>query len=291
MSKPNRVDLFKFIDKRFVYPKLSNVDLSFVRIGGIGLANCMFVAARAYILAQINHWELIDPTWFKISLGPYIRREKDKRHYRRLFAKSGITGLRKCLILVFGKKCQEYDSMPKKGVIMIVGLGNYFEDLLPYHGLVFSYFLSITQSSSMEKVNAVNFNNIVGVHVRLGDYVSSLRTPIDWYENMIGQIEAVLSGQLQFYIFSDGTDEEISRLLTIGNVSRFFCGNALADIWALSKCRLIIGSDSTFSGWGAFLGQVPIIYQKCHYGNVLKEKNNQLVIDNGVIPNTFLERI
>lgn len=34
---------------KYYYPALSDKDLGWIRIGGPGLANCMFLAANAYI--------------------------------------------------------------------------------------------------------------------------------------------------------------------------------------------------------------------------------------------------
>ena len=281
------------MSKIYVYPRLSSIDLSFIRIGGAGLANCMFVAARAFILAKRYNWNIIDPTWVKISLGPYIRGEKDKRHYNNFFNRFGVSWLKKAWLLVFEKRYQENKLLPQDhGVVEVAGLGNYFKDLIPFHDIVYEYFNEITKPNIIKEILPEKFSNVIGIHIRLGDYVNSLRTPIDWYLKSVSQINQIHPNLFSFYIFSDGQDEELKELLSIDNVSRVFFGNALSDIWALSKCRLIIGSDSTFSGWGAFLGQVPIIYPKCHYGNVLINAKDQLVTkDIDTISESFFKRL
>ena len=81
-------------------------------------------------------------------------------------------------------------------------------------------------------------------------------------------------------MFSDGSDVELAPLLTMPGVVRSYYGNALADIVAISKCRLLIGSDSTFSGWGAFLGNVPCVFAHLHYGKILPENALMLISDN-----------
>ena len=67
------------------------------------------------------------------------------------------------------------------------------------------------------------------------------------------------------------------ELTSIPNVERVFFGNAISDIFAISKCCYMIGSDSTFSGWGAFLGQVPCVFYRKHYGPVLKDSSKEIV--------------
>ena len=79
----------------------------------------------------------------------------------------------------------------------------------------------------------------------------------------------------KFLIFSDGTEEELKDILDIPSTERAFFGNAIADIYAISKCCYLIGSDSTFSGWGAFLGQVPCTFYKKHYGPILANQDNE----------------
>ena len=55
----------------------------------------MFVTARAYSYAKKYDAKFMNPTWFKLNVGPYIRREKDKRQYFGLFEQVGITGVKK----------------------------------------------------------------------------------------------------------------------------------------------------------------------------------------------------
>ena len=92
--------------------------------------------------------------------------------------------------------------------------------------------------------------------------------------------QAIKENKYEFFLFSDGSDEELEELLQLPKVSRLFTGSALGDILALSKCNAIIGSDSTFSGWGAFLGQVPVVFPKQHFGRVLKNNEQELVLVN-----------
>lgn len=264
---------------KYIYPQLSNHDFGFIRFGGPGLANCMFVAARAYIESVKTELEFISPTWEKISIGPIIRHERDKRIYNNIFNKLGIKGFKKFLLINF---C-------KKNVKMISGLGNYFSDLNNDKNLVNSYFNKITPKESIKKIDNANLNDCVAVHVRLGDYNASLRVSIEWYKGIISTIRKYRPDQ-RFILFSDGTDEEVKPLTSIANVSRQFFGNAYADMLAISKCKLLIASDSTFSAWGAFLGNVPIIFNRRHFPAVYADNSIELVIgDKTEIPDVFLK--
>jgi hypothetical protein len=247
--------------KRYHYPALSNRDLGFVRIGGAGLANCMFVAARAYIAAQKNGEAFVAPTWRKFSIGPILRHERDKRLYNRLFNDIGAKELKKILLLI---KLKWFKS---KNIIEYSGLGNYFADLNQDYPIVKQYFDTITRHETVKLINREELTAAVGVHIRLGDYLPQLRVSLDWYVGVIKSIRQI-SATTKIFVFSDGSDEELRPILSLPGVERRFFGNAFADMTALSLCKVVVASDSTFSAWGAFLGQVPLIFNRCHFGNV-----------------------
>jgi hypothetical protein len=100
-----------------------------------------------------------------------------------------------------------------------------------------------------------------------------------WYKTIIEGINSLTNNSYKFWLFSDGTDDELRELTAIDNVEKKFFGNAIGDIIALSKTRMIIGSPSTFSGWGAYLGQVPIIFPKREFSRVLIDIEKETVIE------------
>ncbi|MBR6388608.1 MAG: hypothetical protein IKS15_00595 [Opitutales bacterium] len=253
---------------KYIYPLLPALKTyPFFRIAGNGLANCMFVAARAYIKSKRRNLEFIEPTWFNISAGPYIRRQADKRHYLGLFKNYGRNwGLRKLFILLF----------KRKEVLVESGLGKYFEDILNDSADAAEYFNSIFRSNILREIENFDFSGAVAVHVRLGDYSKERRVPIEWYVQAIRAVSKIRPDS-RFLLFSDGKDGELSELTKLGNVKRVFFGNAIADIVAISKTKLLIGSDSTFSAWGAYLGQVPVIMNRCHFGRILADPGMELV--------------
>ena len=266
--------------KKYSYPALSERDFGWFRVGGPGLANCLFFAAKAYIYAQSNDAEFIEPTWTKFSIGPWLRRERDKRAYVRLFSNFGIRGLKKALLISPIK-------FRKTQIVKFDSLGNYFGDLNGHHDLIEEYFSKIILSETISRVNESELKNVVAVHVRLGDYLPHLRVDIKWYRGIIENI-LVINPNQEIVIFSDGTDEELKDLLEIPNVRRFFYGNAFADMWAISKSKLLIASDSTFSAWGAFIGRKPIIFSKRHFPPVYTDESLEAVLgDETTIPEKF----
>ena len=267
----------------YFYPALSNRDLSWFRLGGPGLANCMFFATKAYLAArQSNCGGYISPTWRKFSIGPIIRKERDKRVYDSLFNDIGIRGIKKAWILLTLK------LFHRKDVEVHNSLGNFFQDLNKNVPLVQEYFNIILKKEAVRKVDECRMKDMVAIHVRLGDYVPEMRVDIKWYREVILNIIKE-KPQQRFALFSDGSDEELRPLLTIPNVERCFFGNAFADMWAISKCKFVIASDSTFSAWGAFLGQKPILFSKRHFPPVYDGKVPEQVIGSSInIPSDFM---
>lgn len=256
-------------NKKYYYPKLSDKDFGYFRLGGPGLANCMFFAAKAFVACKENNGVFISPTWHKFSIGPYIRHERDKRAYISLFKNFGLSGFRKSLAILGSKLNQsKYEIVSE--------LGNYFTDLQTFQPVVRQYFEKIVNPKTIEQVPN-NLSDKIAIHVRLGDYLPHLRVPIQWYVNVVKEILKDNSSQ-QFILFSDGSDEELKDLLSIKNLERKFYGNAFADMFAISKCKLLMASDSTFSAWGAFLGNVPILFNKRHFPPVYGSDGIEFVI-------------
>lgn len=271
--------------RRYYYPCLSNIDCGFFRIGGAGLANCMFVSARAYVNCKENNGTFISPTWKKFSIGPILRHEKDKRIYSNLFYPLGISGWKKVWMLIRLKICKPMN------IQRFSGLGNYFMDLNNYYPLVREYFDSIIRPETIMGVNGYEWDKYIAVHVRLGDYLPHLRISIEWYKKII-KIILEYNPRQKFLLFSDGNEEELIQLLSISQVKKVFFGNAFADMYAISKCKLLIGSDSTFSAWGAFLGQKPIIFNRRHFPPVYNKKDMECIVGDTVkIPSNFIKYI
>ena len=264
----------------YVYPKFpAIINLGVARFSGSGLSNCLFVYARAVAISHRYNIPIIKPAWLNVVIGPYLRGESDKRHYLGLFNSNGeISGLKKAFILSTYRHIKENEAFDKGDnlVIDVKGLGDYFLSIIPYHETIASYILSHIIESNLAKVNAFDFTNCVAVHVRLGDYVPERRVPISWYIERINELREQDSNFI-FLLFSDGKENELKEILAVQNVKKVFFGNAIADIVAISRCKCLIGSDSTFSAWGAFLGQIPCRYKRLKSKPVLVDCTNEIV--------------
>ncbi len=256
---------------------------------GPGLGNLLFPWARFILATQKYGLTPIFPTWFQIKLGPILRKETDKRFYFNLFKKNPkeIGGIRKLILLLkHSLVTEDYlvylkSSIPPQKnnikIIVFTGLKDYFDSIIKEHTFIYDKLLKMTRNEH-KKGLYFDFRKTMSVHIRLGDFKGSRATPIQWYINTLNKLTADVGHDWPIYIFSDGTDEELMPVMRLPNTTRLTFGSSLADLLALSKAHLLIGSaGSTFSQWASFLGRMPVIWpsgsltQHLYHDNTLSE--------------------
>jgi hypothetical protein len=276
------------MSKRYIYPALSNICGFGVRLGGAGLGNSLFVLSRAIVLAKQYKGELINPDWISIKLGPILRNERDKRIYLHFFKPMGITGLKKTALKLFSaKKNEEYlitngEQGKETAIIMVSGLKNYFEDIRHERKLISASILNNVHHKNAKEIAGFN-GTCIGVHIRMGDFQPEWRVPISWFVKTIHKIRAFLSYDVLVCIFSDGRDDELMPITMLPNVRRISFRNALTELICLSKCDVILASNSTYSAWAVFLGNKPSLWK---YRN---QEFENLLTDAGLFEGVVLE--
>ena len=135
------------------------------------------------------------------------------------------------------------------------------------------YFLTITDTLknelklinelpvSLQKFKKEIFDNpgSVSVHVRRGDYVSEVTNhwvcPISYYQEAIALILQKIP-RPHFYFFSDDiqwTKDNIRLEVPCTYINP--SGNDVWDLELMKNCRSHINANSSFSWWGAWLGE------------------------------------
>lgn len=108
------------------------------------------------------------------------------------------------------------------------------------------------------------YNFIVGVHMRQGDYKTwqngrffyNCHDVAKILRNFLNTQSRYTAKETVFVLCSDGPIEknEFSGLnIALGP------GSEITDLYMLAESDLIIGSSSTFGGWAAFYGSIPFI--------------------------------
>ncbi len=295
---------------KYVYPKLSDINLGITRVGGLGLGNMLFTYARALLYARKYDAELIWPTWRSIPIGQILRGDSNKRFYHDLFVNhvGAIMGVKKVWLLFSKKKIAEkelgsmYSECDNK-VIVFSGMEGEFEPLMGKGNSSFLYqhFQVILQDRN-RKALSFDPGNGVCIHVRLGDFTrgseqelragrSNMSIPISWYVDIVKQLQKILPDE-PMYIFSDGTNEELAELLALPHTERVTFGTAIADIMAMTKAKVFVASGSTFSRWVRFLGQMTTIaYPGQLKQNLLEDETDHFEIEAEEIPAEYLTRL
>lgn len=263
----------------YVYPKLSEHDLGIVRLGGAGLGNILFTWARAAVFARDHGCAMIWPTWPSIKLGPILRREQDKRFYGDLFQnrQGAVGGIRKLKLLASCSRLKESQKenirLEDETIVEFTGFEGCFEEILYEYGYIYNLITANLQARNQAPLSEdfqEEAKKGAAIHIRLGDFsrVSEAEVkngrhdsalPIDWYVEIIGEIRRYAGPDLPFYIFSDGTEEELAPVLSLPDVKRVTFGTSIADILALSRFPLLVASGSSFSMWARYLGRADCI--------------------------------
>lgn len=125
----------------------------------------------------------------------------------------------------------------------------------------------------MERMDKKCF--LVGIHIRMGDFVRKYGDGLPPLKRYIDIATYIVQScpEVQFILVSDGGNKVIHAIQNeLGDVVQMRCGmensrtsvkglkDALTDMVLLSKCDIVIGTpDSSFSAFGALLGNVPLI--------------------------------
>jgi Glycosyl transferase family 11 len=109
----------------------------------------------------------------------------------------------------------------------------------------------------------INSCNAVALHVRWFDDPEIIVTtprnlPADYYQTAIALIEQKVDSP-HYFIFSDNPEATSKKIALPENRVTFITHNrgdknAYADLWLISQCQHFILANSTFSWWGAWLG-------------------------------------
>lgn len=240
---------------------LSRPDFGFFRAPGPGLGNLLFPLARAVVAQSKTNGRLVIPTFRQVKIGTYLRLEKDKRTYGDLFKSRSIDEW----LLWFNSKVRVWKDTAPENTVIETGLGNQFHDIAGYADLIGQFL----KDRSRHSISEADFD--IAMHVRLGDFAAasldaksqSTQLPLDWYRMSYELArEALQTENPRVMVFSDEEPQRIIDQLDISNAVPECSVNALDAIFLMSRAKLIIGSRSTFSLWGQYLGDTKAIWPK-----------------------------
>jgi hypothetical protein len=252
-------------------------------VGSYGLAHSLLAWGRCVVWCNQRQIPMLAPNWLHIQqrIGPWLRKERDKRQYQRLFTFPGyVTGLRRAWLVsrlprVDADTLQgqaSVDTAPDRLIVFTNRLSKnfetYFHEITGHGPALYAAMRHITRPQYLpEPVGEPH----VAVHVRLGDFTvpaseAALRSgqtnsqlPLSWYVLSLQKLRAGLGHDVPAVVYSDGSDAALKPLLQLRDVRRASGRSAVTDMLGIAEASALISSGSGFSIWGAFLGSVPRI--------------------------------
>lgn len=260
----------------YCFATLGGEELGFIRLRGVGLANCLFPWARCVLASERFGLKRIASTWPQICHRQWMRRDLDKRCYIGLMddRRGAISGVKKIALLATRWRITEnkFLSAPQafhQGIVLFEGIDGYFASMLADHAFLRKRLIDATRP----KYRPPGPLDAICIHVRYGDATPPdspraktlsthfhLRQRMSWFVHALSECRRHLGQDAPALVFSDATDGELRPLLALPGVRRVFFGSAISDLLAMSSARVLIASGSTFSMWAAYLGRMPVIW-------------------------------
>jgi hypothetical protein len=265
------------------------------KLPNAGLANCLFVWARAAVYANQHSLRLETIGWNRIHIGPILRGERVKRYYRGYFKDQ--TSLARETVLKQKLKIKKTLFNPEAAQLPtdidylvfdeLPHWSDYFKHLKPHRALVKKLFFNNINASLLEQ-SGLQEKPEVSIHVRMGDFkvlaenqdfakVGLVRTPLTYFEKVWDKLQS--KGYQKAMIFSDGRTAELSDLLKLKGMTRAPLQKDLLDLIQMSKSEVIITSaSSSFSLWASFLSDATIIMHPDHIHELIRLEDNLIEI-------------
>ena len=136
------------------------------------------------------------------------------------------------------------------------------------------------------------YNIVVGVHIRRGDYATwhngRFFYDLNDYHNFMLKVQDLHPNKrIVFFISSN---ENFSTDVFEGCICRRFGkepSGAILDLYTLSLCDLIMGPFSSYSRWASFIGEVPLCFIESKEQQFTKESFSKITdffhFENGAV--------
>ena len=260
----------------------------YAKLPRAGLANKLFVWARAFLFARNNSLPLVVTRWW-LTPKNHIFGGNKIHTYMFYFKATNQSGLFRSLYnCFFYMKIKE----PGTGKTEVQSKTVYFFNEVPHWGDYFGglrnnrneirdgLFNILTKSRSNEIKKTEN--PIICVQIRMGDFkplkdgvnfatVGGTRTPLNYFVDLICNIRKLAKSNLPVTIVTDGQLNELKEIFDLGNVVMGGRHSAIADIFMMSKSKILITSaGSTFGYWGGFLGDNILIMHPQHLHTAIR---------------------
>ena len=251
-------------------------------VGSAGLGNGLFPWARAELFARESNVPVLAPCWARVRIGPYLRREPEKRRYGGFFRTTEhVHGISRLAIRAIARRISEgqptrvYADAQRSSwpcVVGFEGMGPLFAPLLGEHDFIRNKLWGMTRER-LRSTGGAYGDRFIAMHVRRGDITRqgftpqaltnvNQYTPLSWFEAMARALTRIKTLCMKpIVVFTDGEPGELADLLVLDGVRLHPRQFAITDLWTMAHAELLFASGfSTFGMWASFLGGMPTIY-------------------------------
>jgi hypothetical protein len=266
-----------------------------------GLGNSLLVWAKAALFAHLNDLPLRTLGWHRLYVGPLLRGERS-RFYGGYFKSEGsalerlelavrlrIAGHEQKLFNPSVARRQAAKLHTPRWVIFdaIPHWSDYFGELKAHRQFVRTR-LHEQLRTSVRRELASCTPPVIGVHARLGDFrplkpgedfakVGCVRTPQQYFIDVIQGIRQAHGAELPVTVFSDGKPHELGELLSLPGVTLAPPRPSIVDLLLLARSQVIVASaGSSFSAWAGFLSDSPVIFHPNHIHARIRPEGSEL---------------
>jgi len=268
-----------------------------------GLGNQLFSLMKAVTFANIHQLPLKVIGFHQVKIGPYLRGEKIKRQYSNYFKieenilyelwnKIQFKYLNHLPVEIEPELGKPIDKFVPKNYLYknIPHWSDYFSNLKEQRQEVFPLLWNILSEKVKQDLERLN-PPVIGVHIRMGDFrklathedfskVGAVRTPEDYFIDIIQTIRKINGTNLPVSIFTDGYAHELKNILSLPEVTMIEGNSDIVDLLLLSKSKIIVTSaGSTFSYWAGFLSDAPLILHPDHIHKTIRGKDSKFLYE------------
>ena len=161
----------------------------------------------------------------------------------------------------FNLSSRNFVQLAKKRILLVDGWGFIDSKSLDKHSdYIREIFTPNKLSVAKDFIQGMNYDKIIGVHMRRGDYSKFNEgkyyfTDCDYKSFMLQCCNMNPDKNIGFFLCSD---EKINYdNFSDFNICKPYLSGVIEDLYTLSYCDLIIGPPSTFSEWASFYGKTP----------------------------------
>ena len=241
-----------------------------LRIGGPGLANLLWLWSKMVIVNHMTGIEMEWPVWRQLKPQAMLRGEWSMGYYPELFSKTSDYLRRSPKRPVNCKRIDGdmwLDHAGADGIshepfeMVFMRVSDPFEALFEYREVVSRSLRSILPTRYDTRNDSSEIN--VAIHIRRGDFRGlGLACELDDYLVAIDNFRDILPKPVKFILYTDaGKDDKDLWSRIPEDVEVAGASSPLEDLLSLSTANYLIGTArSSFSRMACFLGGQDIIW-------------------------------